>query len=177
MNHNIKRPGRSVALCVLLLLLSPCLAAREADRNQPIYLEADRLVINEKTGTSTYEGNVKLRQGTLEIEAEHVTVFKPAQHVERLTAKGKPVRFRQEGDTPEGNIRGHANQVVYLASKSLLTLSGKAHFWQNQDEFMGDEIVYDMTRRLIKARAGPQGENRVHVIIQPKKQEKGEQQQ
>lgn len=175
MNHNIKLPGYSVALCWLLLLLSVNLAAREADRNQPIYLEADRVVINEKTGTSTYEGNVKLRQGTLEIEAEHVTVFKPAQHVERLKAKGKPVRFRQEGDTPEGNIRGYANQVIYQASESQLTLNGKAHIWQNQDEFMSEEIVYDMTRKLVKAQAGPEGENRVHVIIQPKKQEKGEQ--
>lgn len=180
MNHSLKLPGNgmatsSIILCWLLLLFSPCMVAKETDRSQPIHLEADRVEINEKTGSSNYEGNVKLRQGTLEIKAEQITVFKPGQRVERFEAKGNPVHFRQEGDTQKGNIRGHANQVIYLAPKSLLKLNGDANIWQNQDKFMGEEIVYDMARKLVKAQSGPQGENRVHVIIHPHTQEGKEQ--
>jgi lipopolysaccharide export system protein LptA len=171
MNHRIRLPNPSLLLCGLLVLLSPEINAKETDRNQPIHLEADRVMINEKSGTSAYEGNVKLRQGTLEIEADNITVFKSEGRIEQLKAQGKPVHFRQDGDVPKENIRGYANQITYHASNSTLRLNGKAHIWQDRDEFMGEEIIYDIARKLVNARAGSQGEDRVHVIIQPRTEE------
>ena len=48
---------------VLLLVLVPAMAqALSSDRRQPITIEADRATLNEKDGSSIYEGNVHLQQ-------------------------------------------------------------------------------------------------------------------
>lgn len=170
MMSNNRLANFGLILSLLLMLATVPLLAKEGDRHQPIHLEADRVMINEKMGQSRYDGNVKLRQGTLEIEAEHITVYKPGDAVERMEATGTPVHFRQQGDTPKGDIRGYANNIQYKADQSLIILDGDAHIWQEKDEFRGEHIVYDMEQKMVDAKGAEEGQTRVHVIIQPKKQ-------
>ena len=64
---------------ILLLLFLPLLLPMAAwglsdDRNQPMHIEADRASLNEKTGISTYEGNVHVQQGTLNLRGDRMTV-------------------------------------------------------------------------------------------------------
>ena len=53
----------------------PTLAfALPSDANQPIRLLADRATYVERTGVTTYSGNVTIEQGTLKIAADNITL-------------------------------------------------------------------------------------------------------
>lgn len=156
-------------LLPLLCLVGPNLYALESDRQQPIAIEADRLTIDDKRGVSIYQGSVRLTQGSLEVTAERITVKKPGNQVESVDSRGTPVHFRQQGDIPAENLRGFAERIHYNLKSSSITLTGDAHLWQNQDEFSGEEIHYNLTTRRVKARGGNNG-NRVRVILQPRQE-------
>ena len=47
--------------------------ALPTDRNQPISLVADRATYNDKTGYTTYTGNVVIEQGSMKLQADSVT--------------------------------------------------------------------------------------------------------
>lgn len=48
--------------------------AEKADRNKPVNLEADKVTINEAKQIAVFEGNVILRQGTLELRGDRMEV-------------------------------------------------------------------------------------------------------
>ena len=53
----------AIMVCVIanLTFSSPALSL-SSDRNQPAYMEADQVTIDDQAGTSVYKGNVKLTQ-------------------------------------------------------------------------------------------------------------------
>jgi len=157
------------ASAAAVLLLAPALAlALASDREQPIRIQADRVVIDEKQRVSTYEGNVELVQGTLRVTAARVEVYR-GEELERLVATGAPVTFRQQPD--EGKeIRGQSQRADYQARNSVIELTGDAHLWQGNDEFSGPRIVYDAERSLVRAEGQGKG-GRVNATIHPR--EKG----
>ena len=56
------------------LLTSAPAWALETDQQQPLYLEADNAEMDEDKRLSLYSGNVIVRQGSLEIRADQVTM-------------------------------------------------------------------------------------------------------
>jgi lipopolysaccharide export system protein LptA len=150
---------------VLLLALASAPAwPLAADRQKPIEIQADRVVIDEKQHVSTYEGNVELTQGSLRVNAARVEVRR-GEEVDRVIATGEPVTFRQQTD--EGReVRGQSRQVDYAAASSTVELTGDAHLWQGNDEFAGPKITYDTQRSLVRAEAQEGG--RVSATIHPK---------
>ncbi|MGE0080692.1 MAG: lipopolysaccharide transport periplasmic protein LptA [Thiohalomonadaceae bacterium] len=148
---------------VLLVLAASPVAALQSDREQPIHIQADRVLVDEARKVSTYEGNVELSQGTLRVTAERVEVLRSGNGVERLVATGAPVTFRQRPDNSEEDIRGQASRVEYTAASALLELIGDAHLWQGRDEFSGPRISYESGQNRVRA----EGEGRVRAIIHP----------
>ena len=63
--------------------------ALPSDSNQTITLEADRATYNEKTGITTYTGNVIIQQGTIKIQADSlVATLNKNRQIQQVTAKG-----------------------------------------------------------------------------------------
>lgn len=158
-----------LSLLPILLLYSQGSHGTEGDRLQPITIEADRVTIDDRKGISTYQGQVKLNQGSLEVTAEWVMVRKPGDQVDYVDSKGQPVRFHQQGDSPKETVRGFANRIEYDLPKKTITLTGDAHLWQEQDEFSGETITYNFVSRRVKAQSDDAG-GRVRVIIKPRKE-------
>ena len=73
-------------------IATPPVAALPDDRDQPIRIEADEALRDEKQGFTRYEGNVKMDQGSLHIEADRITAgFKLAMAFFRaLDQSGHP---------------------------------------------------------------------------------------
>jgi lipopolysaccharide export system protein LptA len=46
--------------------------ALPSDRNQQLSLVADRATYNDKTGVTTYTGNVVIEQGTMKLQADSI---------------------------------------------------------------------------------------------------------
>jgi lipopolysaccharide export system protein LptA len=161
-----------IATFVLSLSILPSFALPE-DRDQPIYITADTASINDKTGITTYKGNVVITQGSMQIEAEHVDMYRGDEGIEKLIAKGQPAHFRQqpEKDAPYSDAWGL--HMVYLIDTEKLTITQQAKVIQEQDTFTGEKIVYDLKRSIVDAFGNATdntGNNsgRVNMVIQPK---------
>jgi lipopolysaccharide export system protein LptA len=143
--------------------------AQESDRDQPITIEADRVDVDEAKGTSVYKGNVIFRQGTIELLADELALrTTPQRELESAKAVGKPARFKQ--NAPEGEIRGHAQEITYQVATDYLLFAGDAYFSQCRDEVSGNLVEYFGQQGLVKARKSEGGPGRVQVILQPREE-------
>lgn len=156
-------------LLLSLMLFSGATLALSDDKNQAIELEADSVDIRESEGISVYQGNVILRQGSIEVNADKVTVQHKSGKPTKVLATGSPVRFRQRPGDGKPDINGQADQVEYRVDSEELILSGKARLSQGKDSFASDRIVYDRVKAVVKAGAAAKGSERVRITIQPPK--------
>jgi len=152
-------------LLFALALLATGLPALESDQQQPIELSADFADIDESKGISIYKGNVDIRQGTIRLQADLVTVHHENRRPSKMIAEGGPVRFSQ--DTESGPVKGRAKRAEYEVNTENLVLIGDAVVVQNNDTMRSDRILYDRIRSVVRAGAAAQGKQRVRITIQP----------
>jgi lipopolysaccharide export system protein LptA len=148
---------------LLLALAGPPALALESDRQQAIELAADSVDIDEASGVSVYRGDVDLRQGSMRLRADVVTVEHRGRRPAKVTAEGRPVRFEQRSG--KGLVKGEARRVEYEVDSENLLLAGDALLVQGQDSMRSDRIVYDRVRSMVKAGAAAQGKQRVRISI------------
>jgi lipopolysaccharide export system protein LptA len=161
--------SKRMILALLFGMMSPLAAlALSSDKQQPIRIEADSVVIDDTTGTAVYRGNVHYTQGSTHLDAEEVTVYSAdRQKVDKVVSDGKPATFRQRPDKQKEDLRGQATHIEYYAADDRVVLDGDAHLWQGKNEFAGSRIEYDTAKETVKAIKSATDEGRVHVIIQP----------
>jgi lipopolysaccharide export system protein LptA len=152
------------ALFSALLVPLPA-GALSSDKDQPITIEADSVDYDEKTGKSIYRGDVVVQQGTIEIKADEVTVYRKEGETDRVIATGAPVRFKQRPDDSELYVKGRAQRVEYDANSDTVYLIDKARITQGNDSFDSDRIQYDRVNAVMKAGASAQGKQRVRITI------------
>ena len=80
-------------------------AALESDRNQPIELAADSVDIDEGKGVSIYRGDVDLRQGSIRLRADVVTVHQDKRRPSRIVARGEASARARPNDRRSSTIR------------------------------------------------------------------------
>ena len=162
--------GMAIAAALMLCLgtLAVPVMALEGDQDQPIYIEADSVELDDIKDTSVYIGNVQIDQGTMRILADHVTVqHKEDRRPQLITALGNPVRYRQDVEGDKGEVHAQAQRMDYDADKDELTLIDKAVLTQANDLFSSDRIVYDRAHSQVKAGASAQGSGRVKITFTP----------
>ena len=110
------RPAARDLLLLLSLLAAAPVLAKSTDRDQPMDINADRSdSLLQDNGVSVLEGNVTIRQGTLEVDADRAEVHRRNGEIERIVLIGAPARLRQVSDTGEP-MDARARQVVYTLS-------------------------------------------------------------
>ena len=159
----------SILTVVGLSALATSTFALSTDRNQPVSLEADRATFNEKTGITTYTGNVVIQQGTLKINANSIVAnLNQNNQIKTVTAQGSPAKFQQQMDGKSGLARGEGNKIIYNAETGILSLSGGAFLSQNGATFRGENLTYSMNKGDIEATGGSKG--RIQIVIPPASQ-------
>jgi len=153
-----------VTLFILLLPLQ--LFALSSDSQQPIKVEADSLEMRDQENVSIYTGNVHLTQGSLEFHCEQLTLhFDDQKQLTLMEMTGTPVTFSQLDDEKQ-ELNGHAKQMQYRQSKSILIMSGKARFSHKGNTIESNTIQISTDNEGIQAgSSGP--DDRVKMIIQP----------
>lgn len=160
---------RHLKLALSLWLALPLGAvALEGDRQQPIQVQADSVELDNRTGVSTYRGNVVLDQGTLHLEADLLKVYRGNDELDRIEAEGRPVRLRQRPEGAAADVEGEALRLEYRAAQDRLLLEGSASVRQGGDLFSGERIEYDIVRSRVQASGQDNGGGRVQAIIQPR---------
>ena len=156
-------------LAALLLLVTPVATwGLDTNRSQPIHIEADRATLSEEGNKSIYEGNVQLRQGTLHLQGDHMTVLLTDKQVDKIILTGKPASLQQK----QGNTDQHAeaDNIEYSASNERVILLGNARVWQTgAEEFRSERIVFNLKDNTVNA-GSKNSQDRVQITIQPKKQ-------
>lgn len=160
------RPLTRLALAAALLL--PCLAwGLSSDRNQPIQIEADRATLDEKAGTSVYEGNVFMKQGTLTLRGQRMTVQVRDSQVIRITIDGKPASFSQRPDGADSDQHAEADHIEYHTAEQRLVLQGNALIRQSdKEQFSSNRIVFRLRDNTVSAGDASSG-SRVRITLQP----------
>ena len=141
-------------------------AALPEDADQPIHISSKKAVW-EKVGTATYNGNVKVNQGSLEISADVVTVEFEDERVVRVTASGDPARYKQTLEDEQQPVLADANVIVYHTRDERIDLEGQAHLNQKGNEFRGEVIAYDVREGRVDA--STKTDERIRMVLQPKR--------
>ncbi|MFO7550167.1 MAG: lipopolysaccharide transport periplasmic protein LptA [Haliea sp.] len=166
-------PGR--ALCRSLrvalataawLLLAPGAIALPEDRQQPIRISADQALRDERQGFTEYTGNVRLQQGSLQIEAEKITVFHQQVAADRILAEGNPARLQQQPEADKGIVHAAAQRIEYFKAEERVNLTRQARIEQEGSIVTGDSIDYYMAEQRVRADSGRREDGgRVEVVI------------
>lgn len=152
--------------------------ALPSDRSQPISLVADKATYNDKSGLTTYVGNVIIEQGTMKLQADSVTAqLNSNKQISTVTALGRPARFQQKTDVKKGFAKGEAQKIVYSADTGIITLSGNAFVNQDGASVRGSTLRYSMNKGDIEAIGSSnssatstkptQNGGRVQIVIPP----------
>jgi len=140
------------------------------DRQQPIKIESDRAVQDEKKGTTTYEGSVVIRQGSIKINADKVTVFTDTNKVDRIICEGNPAHYQQRPNPEDGLVLASARTIKYYLASDKIALVKNASLEQNGTVITGEKIDYDLKAEIVKATSGRNTKERIKMIIPPSNQ-------
>lgn len=155
------------ALPTLLLLALPLYShALPSDANQEIKLLADKATYSERTGVTSYSGNVIITQGTFKMTADNITVNLSKQRsINSAVAVGRPATMQQVVTQEKGLAKGQANKIDYNAVTGIITLTGNAKLVQNGASFAGNVIRYSLKAGDVEATAG--NNQRVELVFPP----------
>ena len=148
--------------------LAPAVQALPGDREQPIAVEADRAVRDEKAGETVYSGDVRLVQGSLVIEADELTIYHSRDLAERVVATGEPARMQQQPEVDEAVIHAAARRITYFTAEERVLLEEQAEVEQDGATVRGERIDYLIREQLVRADAADSGGERVQVVIPPR---------
>ena len=164
----------NTAAAALFLAATPAAFALESDSRQPIEIEADQGSLDQAKQTTTFSGNVIIKQGSLNIRAASVTVSRNDKGEQTMQATGAPVQFSQTLDGNKGTVVGQANQVDYASATGVAVLTGNARVQRGGDVASGARITYNMRTEVYTIHgskaAGTKSaakSGRVSVVIQP----------
>lgn len=156
-----------VVATVMVISSLPMFAkALPSDASQPIRLLADKATYSERTGVTTYSGNVTIEQGTLKIAADNITLnLDNKRSIKSAVATGRPATMQQVVTKEKGLAKGQANKIDYNAVTGIVTLTGNAKLTQAGASFSGNTIRYSLKLGDVEANAG--GGRRVELIFPP----------
>jgi lipopolysaccharide export system protein LptA len=161
-------------LAGLLLSAAPAWADR-TDRNQPMYLDADRVSIDDARQISTFDGSVRLTQGTLLISGDKIVISETADGDKHGTVTGQLAYFQQKREGLDEYIKGYGERIEYDTRNEFLELYGNASIKRADDEVQGDHITYDSKTEIFhvdgRRSADPAQRGRVRAVIQPRNKE------
>lgn len=165
---------RSNLLPVIFLLLytSSCMAER-ADREKPLQLDADQVMINDAQQISTFTGAVKLTQGTLQLLGDKIVVVQSKDGFTLATVYGNTASFRQKREGLNEYVEGYGERIIYDTRTETVDFYTQARVKRDLDDVRGEHITYSVKTEIFQvtgsnANSGNTPPKRVRAVLQPK---------
>lgn len=177
------KTGQTLSLLIAILwltLLSPLVsfsATEDAttgdtkDENEEIQIQADYMKFDLATGSSIYEGNVRIIQGTIKLTGDKVIVTRKGNDIQDIHVDGNPARYLQDEDTAN-KVDAISQHMEYAAQTHRLVLTVDATLEQADHTVVSQRIVYDTQNKVIlagKSSSSDQTGDRVSITLTPKK--------
>ncbi len=161
-------PARiGTCVCLLVILFSAAGQALESDRDQPIEIESDSAELREQEGLTLYEGNVRMRQGSILVMADQISIYAADGKAHRLVAIGNQASYEQKPAGDQEKIIALGNRIEYRLADDVIHLIRNASLTQEGTTLRGDRITYDVRKHLLKASSQPDRPERVRIVIPP----------
>jgi len=138
------------------------------DRDKPIEIEAESVVVDESTGFNQFMGDAVVTQGSLVLSAELIEVQTSDGEVESMVAKGsqqKPAKYIQSQPNQARFIEATAVEITYDVEKGVVFLIGDARLVQGFDSFSGETLEYDIDNDKVLVKSSEDGVKRVKFKI------------
>ncbi|CUB03248.1 lipopolysaccharide transport periplasmic protein LptA [Marinomonas fungiae] len=137
------------------------------DHQQPISIEADKAFFDQKQGTASYSGNVLVKQGSIVIEAQQLSIQTNPETGEfkALNAKGAPSKFSQQMDESGKTMHANGDSLDYNVTTGELEIHSNGYLQRGEDEISADYIHYLLNKGTFKAEN--RGTGRVNMTLQP----------
>jgi lipopolysaccharide export system protein LptA len=159
-------------LVSLLLLCTPACFAENADRDKPVHIEADQVLVDDAQQISTFTGNVQLTQGTMRIRGDKIVVTQDKDGFKHGTAYGHTASYRQKREGLAEYVEGYGERIEYDTHADTVDFYGQARVKRDLDEVRGEHITYSAKTDIFKVDNSGAANNappqRVHAILQPK---------
>ncbi|MDD2914679.1 MAG: lipopolysaccharide transport periplasmic protein LptA [Gallionella sp.] len=168
------RPSENkLLLAVLLLLASPACFAERADRDKPIHLESDQVMMDDARHISTFTGNVQFTQGTMLIRGDKIVVTEDAEGFKHGTAYGRTASFRQKREGLDEYVDGYGERIEYDTRAETVDFYVQARVVRDLDDVRGEHITYSQKTEIFQVHSGAATEanappKRVRAVLQPK---------
>jgi lipopolysaccharide export system protein LptA len=151
--------------------------------DDPINIEADRMVSQEEENSVVFMGNVDASQGKVTIRTDKMTIYytsndsgkskSQAQQVKKMICIGK-VKVTQE------DWLGTGDRMEYFADARKVVLQGHAKAWQGKNMVSGKTITYYLDEKRSEvgspdakiANGGKKKQERVRATIIPNSNKK-----
>lgn len=162
---------RMLPVLLAAMLAQPCLAER-ADREKPMHLEADQMLVDDAQKVSTFTGNVQMVQGTMLIRGDKVVVVEGEDGLKVATVYGNTASFRQKREGLDEYVDGYGERIVYNERTEIVDFYVKARVVREGDDVRGEHITYNQKTEIFRVNSGPAGADgppkRVRAVLQPK---------
>jgi len=156
----------------IMLLCSVSAQALPDDRQQPITIESDSAERNEQSGLTQYLGNVVIRQGSVLIDADRVTIHYKDNKVSRIVSLGSPASYQQQPQAEGGMVIARGEVIEYRLADDQINLKNNASLSRNGTLIKGEHITYDLKNETWKAKGGNRAnQKRIQLVIPPSTQE------
>ncbi|MCY9846332.1 lipopolysaccharide transport periplasmic protein LptA [Vibrio caribbeanicus] len=155
-------------LSLLFVLFTPALAlALDSDTEQPVYVDADSQQVDMQSNKATFIGNVKLKQGSININADKVVVERDPKDstIRRIEGYGNLATFSQLSEDGK-TLYGEAKELYYVMVDDQLTMIDQAMLSQDDSVIRGSKITYNISSQKLIADGKQQGD-RVSTVLQP----------
>lgn len=168
--------ARHAAAAAALCFIALNAAAQGADRNQPVNLEADKVMVDERNRVHVFEGNVTLTQGSLTIRANKIVVSQDSEGFQKGVASGGPnglARFRRKREGHEDFVEGEGERIEHDARTEITQFFNRAWVKSGADEMRGNYVSYNSRTENYTVTGGDKATSatqsgRVRAVIMPK---------
>ncbi|PMM41078.1 lipopolysaccharide transport periplasmic protein LptA [Vibrio splendidus] len=149
-----------------LTLAAPSVYALSSDSEQPVYIDSDSQQLDMKSNQVTFLGDVNLKQGSININADKVIVTRNAVNgeIEEIQGYGKPATFSQLTDDGK-TLYGEADDLHYQLIADTLIMTKNAMLSQDGSIIRGSKITYQIASQ--KLVADSDSSERVSTVLQP----------
>jgi len=154
------------------ILLTSALIGQHAyalpdDTNQPLEIQADEAAFDQNSGEAIYKGNVFVKQGSIEIQAQYLKVTTDAstRKFSNLEASGEPAKFSQQIDWSGNIVISKGNEIHYSTTESKLEITGNGYLSRMKNSITADYILYMIDDGTFSAEKTDSG--RVFMTLQP----------
>ena len=137
-------------------------------------LKAESWTGSLQEGKQIWQGNVRITQGSLKIEADRGTIAYQNGQVGAALLEGNPATVSQDREGG-GQVRAQARKIDYDLSANKVILSGSVKIEENGNTTTGERFEYSLDNGAI---VGDGGSGQVEMRLIPKPPEpKPEEQQ